>query len=70
MTDRRPEMVGATFEPVRLGAGACVLEQRLPLVAEISVVVARNAQGEVVHLPVQDNVHWLRPQARQALHCP
>jgi len=40
-----------------LGAGACVLEKRLSLAAEISVVVARNAQGEVVHLPVQDNVH-------------
>ena len=34
-----------------------MLEQRLPLAAEISVVVARNAQGDVVHLPVQDNVH-------------
>ena len=34
-----------------------MLEKRLPLAAEISVVVARNAQGEVVHLPVQDNVH-------------
>jgi 5-(carboxyamino)imidazole ribonucleotide synthase len=40
-----------------LGAGACVLEKRLALAAEISVIVARNAQGEVVHLPVQDNVH-------------
>jgi 5-(carboxyamino)imidazole ribonucleotide synthase len=34
-----------------------VLEKRLPLAAELSVVVARNAQGEVVHLPVQENVH-------------
>jgi 5-(carboxyamino)imidazole ribonucleotide synthase len=40
-----------------LGGVPCVLEKRLPLAAEISVVVARNAQGEVVHLPVQDNVH-------------
>ena len=40
-----------------LGGVPCVLEQRLPLAAEISVVVARNAQGSVVHLPVQDNVH-------------
>jgi len=40
-----------------LGAGACVLEKRLPLAAEISVIVARNGQGEAVHLPVQDNVH-------------
>ncbi len=40
-----------------LGAVPCVLEKRLPLAAEVSVVVARNAQGDVVHLPVQDNVH-------------
>ncbi|MEO8311802.1 MAG: ATP-grasp domain-containing protein, partial [Caldimonas sp.] len=40
-----------------LGAVPCVLEQRLPLAAELSVIVARNAQGDVVHLPVQDNVH-------------
>ncbi|MEO5845248.1 MAG: 5-(carboxyamino)imidazole ribonucleotide synthase [Caldimonas sp.] len=40
-----------------LGGVPCVLEKRLPLAAEISVVVARNAQGDVVHLPVQDNVH-------------
>jgi len=40
-----------------LGSVPCVLEQRLPLAAEISVVVARNANGDVVHLPVQDNVH-------------
>jgi len=40
-----------------LGGVPCVLEKRLPLAAEISVVVARNASGDVVHLPVQDNVH-------------
>ena len=40
-----------------LGHVTCVLEKRMPLAAEISVVVARNAQGEVVHLPVQENVH-------------
>jgi 5-(carboxyamino)imidazole ribonucleotide synthase len=40
-----------------LGDVPCVLEKRLPLAAEVSVVVARNAQGEVVHLPVQENVH-------------
>ena len=39
------------------GAVPCVLEKRLPLAAEVSVVVARNARGEVVHLPLQDNVH-------------
>ena len=40
-----------------LGGVACVLEKRLPLAAEISVVVARGRDGQVVHLPVQDNVH-------------
>ncbi|HEX2542862.1 MAG TPA: 5-(carboxyamino)imidazole ribonucleotide synthase [Caldimonas sp.] len=40
-----------------LGHVPCVLEKRLPLAAELSVIVARNGQGEVVHLPVQENVH-------------
>jgi 5-(carboxyamino)imidazole ribonucleotide synthase len=35
----------------------CVLEQMLPLAAEISVIVARSEAGEVVHLPVQHNLH-------------
>ncbi|MEO6362632.1 MAG: ATP-grasp domain-containing protein, partial [Caldimonas sp.] len=36
---------------------ACVLEQRLSLAAEVSVVVARGGDGRIVHLPVQENVH-------------
>ena len=40
-----------------LGGVPCVLEQRLPLRLEISVVVARGADGAVVHLPVQQNLH-------------
>ena len=40
-----------------LGQVACVLEQLLPLTLELSVVVARNAEGEVVRLPVQQNLH-------------
>ena len=40
-----------------LGSVACVLEKRLSLAAEISVVVARGGDGTVVHLPVQENVH-------------
>jgi 5-(carboxyamino)imidazole ribonucleotide synthase len=40
-----------------LGGVACVLERRLPLAAEISVIVARDRGGAIVHLPVQDNVH-------------
>ena len=40
-----------------LGGVPCVLEQRLALVAEISVIVARSARGEIVALPVQENIH-------------
>ena len=41
----------------RLGEVPCMLERRLDLAAEISVVVARGRDGAVVHLPVQVNVH-------------
>ena len=40
-----------------LSAVPCVLEQRLPLRCEISVIVARSRSGQVVHLPVQQNLH-------------
>ncbi|MBX3637948.1 MAG: 5-(carboxyamino)imidazole ribonucleotide synthase [Rubrivivax sp.] len=40
-----------------LGGVPCVLEKRLPLAREISVVVARGRDGAVVHLPVQQNLH-------------
>lgn len=35
----------------------CVLEKLLPLAFECSVVVARGADGAMVHLPVQRNLH-------------
>ena len=35
----------------------CVLEKMLPLALELSVIVARDAQGQVVHLPLQQNLH-------------
>jgi 5-(carboxyamino)imidazole ribonucleotide synthase len=35
----------------------CVLEQRLPLRHELSVIVARGADGAMVQLPVQRNLH-------------
>jgi 5-(carboxyamino)imidazole ribonucleotide synthase len=35
----------------------CVLEQRLALAYELSVIVARGADGTCVHLPVQQNLH-------------
>lgn len=40
-----------------LGQVSCVLEKRLALDFECSVIVARNADGSVVNLPVQRNVH-------------
>ena len=35
----------------------CILEKRLPLAAECSVVLARGADGHTVHLPLQTNLH-------------
>ena len=35
----------------------CVLEKLLPLQREISVLVARGADGSVVHFPAQQNLH-------------
>ena len=35
----------------------CVLEKMLPLALECSVVLARGADGAMVHLPVQRNLH-------------
>jgi len=40
-----------------LGRQRCVLEKRLPLAYEFSVIVARAADGQVVHLPPQQNLH-------------
>jgi 5-(carboxyamino)imidazole ribonucleotide synthase len=40
-----------------LGGVPCVLEKRLPLEFELSVIVARGASGEIVHFPVQQNLH-------------
>ena len=36
---------------------ACVLEQRMPLDIEVSVVLARGTQGEVATYPVSENIH-------------
>jgi len=40
-----------------LGGVPCVLEKRLPLDQEISVIVARGRDGQWVHLPPQQNLH-------------
>ncbi|MEW6694857.1 N5-carboxyaminoimidazole ribonucleotide synthase [Tepidimonas thermarum] len=42
---------------VQLGRVPCVLEQRLALRDELSVIVARGADGSMVHFPVQRNLH-------------
>lgn len=41
----------------RLGNVNCILEQRVDLATEISVIVARGADGEVRTWPVGENVH-------------
>lgn len=35
----------------------CILEKKLPLAGECSVVLARNPMGQTVHLPLQTNLH-------------
>ncbi|MEP6876716.1 MAG: 5-(carboxyamino)imidazole ribonucleotide synthase [Burkholderiales bacterium] len=40
-----------------LGSVTCMLEKMLPLAHEISVIVARGADGVIVNLPVQQNLH-------------
>jgi 5-(carboxyamino)imidazole ribonucleotide synthase len=39
------------------GPTVCILEKRLPLAAECSVVLARGFDGQMVHLPLQVNIH-------------
>lgn len=41
----------------QLGRVPCVLEKRMPLQGECSVLVARGADGQVVAFPVQKNTH-------------
>lgn len=40
-----------------LGSNECVLEQRMPLDVEISVVLARSTGGETATFPVGENIH-------------
>ena len=47
--------LAAAWEAV--GRVPCVLEKMLPLQLECSVIVARGADGAMVHLPVQRNLH-------------
>lgn len=41
----------------RLRKARCVLEQLLPLQRELSVIVARGADGQAITFPVQQNLH-------------
>ena len=52
--DDRAALAGAWAS---LQRAPCVLERRLPLAAELSVIVARDAGGALVHFPVQRNWH-------------
>jgi 5-(carboxyamino)imidazole ribonucleotide synthase len=40
-----------------MGAVVCVLEKKLPLAKEISVIIARHADGSVAVFPVGENIH-------------
>lgn len=51
----RAEELGPAF--LALGAEPCVLEQFLPLALELSCVVARGADGEIVSFPICENQH-------------
>lgn len=53
VTDR--DELGTAWQT--LGGVPCVLEKRLPLAYELSVIVARGASGDIVHFPVQQNLH-------------
>jgi 5-(carboxyamino)imidazole ribonucleotide synthase len=50
----RAELIAAWDELKRV---PCVLEKMLPLAAECSVIMARGADGQMVHFPVQRNLH-------------
>jgi 5-(carboxyamino)imidazole ribonucleotide synthase len=54
---RVEDMTGLTAAWEAMGRTRCVLEQRLALRHELSVIVARGARGDVVNLPVQQNLH-------------
>jgi 5-(carboxyamino)imidazole ribonucleotide synthase len=50
-----PAALAAAFDALR--RAPCLLEKRVALAAELSVIVARCADGSLVHLPVQRNWH-------------
>jgi len=52
---RNPDELALAWR--ELQQAPCVLEALLPLAYEVSVIVARSAAGEVVHFPLQQNLH-------------
>ncbi|MFG6467655.1 5-(carboxyamino)imidazole ribonucleotide synthase [Roseateles sp. BYS87W] len=52
---RTPAELAAAWDDLK--RVPCVLEQLLPLRAEVSVLVARGSDGQVVNYPVQQNLH-------------
>lgn len=50
----REELAAAWDELQRVG---CVLEKMLPLAYEVSVIVARGRDDQIVHFPLQENLH-------------
>jgi 5-(carboxyamino)imidazole ribonucleotide synthase len=51
------ELPAAWQQLQQAGPAVCILEKRLPLAAECSVVLARGFDGQMVHLPLQVNIH-------------
>ena len=54
---RVQDAAGLVAAWAELKSTRCVLEKRLPLQHELSVIVARSRDGTMVHLPVQQNLH-------------
>jgi 5-(carboxyamino)imidazole ribonucleotide synthase len=54
---RVSDAAGAASAFRQMGGEPCVLEQLLPLAKEVSVVVARGADGRAVAFPVSENEH-------------
>ena len=52
-----PELASLPAAWASLEQAPCLLEKKLALVREISVIVARGRDGVAVHLPVQQNLH-------------
>ena len=41
----------------KVGRLSCIVEKRMSLAFEVSVIVARNRQGNIIHYPIQKNLH-------------